>query len=106
MSSNLVRSARRIALTVAVAGIASIAVAPAAFASPSSMPSTSNFIISPVVGDKVKVPFFCEVDSDKAAKATKDVKEAKDVKDAKDAKDGNENKQHNICVDAQTATRF
>ncbi len=80
MTSNLVRSARRIALTVAVAGIASIAVAPAAFASPDSMPSTSNFIISPVSGDMVRVPFYCD--------------------------DDNEHKQHNICVDVQTDARF
>jgi hypothetical protein len=106
MTSNLVRTARRFALTVAVAGIASVAVAPAAFASPSSMPTTSNFIISPVVGDKVKVPFFCEVSSDTVTKDVKDVKDVKNAKDAKDAKDANENKQHNNCVDAQPASRF
>jgi hypothetical protein len=109
MTSNLVRTARRFALTVAVAGIASVAVAPAAFASPASMPSTSNFIISPVVGDKVKVPFFCEVDSDKADKAGKDDKVdkvSKDDKAGKDDKDVNANKQHNNCVEAVPASRF
>lgn len=80
MTSPLVRSARRIALSVAVAGIASVAVAPAAFASPDSMPSTSNFIISPVTGDMVRVPFYCDSD--------------------------NVNKQHNICVEVRTDSRF
>ena len=80
MTSNLVRSARRIALTVAVAGIASIAVAPAAFASPDSMPSTSNFIISPVSGDKVRDIVACDAE--------------------------NEHKQHNICVDVTSDSRF
>ena len=80
MTSNLVRSARRIALTVAVAGIASIAVAPAAFASPSSMPSTSNFIISPKTGDKVRDIVYCDAD--------------------------NVHKQHNICFDIQPDSRF
>jgi hypothetical protein len=80
MTATLVRSARRIALTVAVAGIASIAVAPAAFADPGSMPSNSNFIISSVTGDMVRVPFYCD--------------------------DDNVNKQHNICIDVQTDSRF
>jgi NAD(P)-dependent dehydrogenase (short-subunit alcohol dehydrogenase family) len=95
MTSNLVRTARRLALTVAVAGIASVAVAPAAFASPTSMPTTSNFVISPVVGDKVKVPFFCEVSSDKVSD-----------KVSKDDKDDKATKQHNNCIDVQTASRF
>ena len=79
MTSNLVRSARRVVLTVVIAGAASVAVAPAAFASPDSMPSTSNFIIG-LHGEMVRVPFFCDED--------------------------NLNKQHNICIDAQTAARF
>ena len=80
MTSNLVRSARRVVLTVVIAGAASVAVAPAAFASPDSMPSTSNFIISPTTGDMVRVPFFCDAD--------------------------NLHKQHNICIDVQTDSRF
>jgi len=80
MTSNLVRSARRVVLTVVIAGAASVAVAPAAFADPGSMPSTSNFIVSPVTGDMVRVPFYCDSD--------------------------NEHKQQNICVDVQTDFRF
>lgn len=73
MTTDLVRIARRFALTVAAAGIASVAVAPAAFASPASMPDTSNHIISPASGDLVKVPFFCDAD--------------------------NMHKQHNVCLE-------
>ena len=80
MTSNLVRTARRVALTVVIAGAASVAVAPSAWADPDTMPATSNFIISPVTGDMVRVPFFCDSD--------------------------NLNKQHNICVDVQTDARF
>jgi hypothetical protein len=80
MTSNLIRSARRVALTVVIAGAASVAVAPAAFASPSSMPSNSNFIISPVSGDKVRDIVYCDTE--------------------------NVHKQHNICVDIQTDSRF
>jgi hypothetical protein len=80
MTSNLVRSARRVALTVVIAGAASVAVAPAAFASPDSMPSTSNWIISPVSGDKVRDLISCDVD--------------------------NPHKQHNICFELQTDSRF
>jgi hypothetical protein len=80
MTSSLVRSARRIALTVAVAGIASIAVAPAALAAPKSMPETSNFIISDATGDKVRDLITCDPD--------------------------NVHKQHNLCVELQTDSRF
>jgi hypothetical protein len=44
------------------------------------MPETSNHIISPVSGDMVKVPFFCDAD--------------------------NVHKQHNICIDVETSSRF
>jgi hypothetical protein len=80
MTSSLVRSARRIALTVAAAGIASIAVAPAALAAPHSMPSTSNFIISTATGDKVRDLIACDAE--------------------------NEHKQHNICDDVTPDSRF
>ena len=80
MTSNLIRSARRVALTVVIAGAASVAVAPAAFADPGSMPSNSNFIISPVSGDKVRDIVACD--------------------------DENVHKQHNICVDVTSDSRF
>jgi len=80
MTSNLVRSARRVALTVVIAGAASVAIAPAAFADPGSMPANSNFIISSNSGAKVRDIVACDAD--------------------------NEHKQHNICVDVTSDSRF
>jgi hypothetical protein len=67
MTSNLVRSARRFALTVAVAGIASVAVAPAAFAADSTgavayiLPGHGNGPDAFVVTATGRTPvFFCD----------------------------------------------